>query len=170
MTGHRSDSSCRDHCQLRTDILARRAPASAAVKAAGIRRAQRQPALWCGVSDVLAKLLTPYRDRTPAPWRLIRSRLNRTADRHAFRCELAFLLTAPEREHDNDRAGSRTCEDHRATQGERWAGGKARASARSGSHVAGARRRPCRRPRGGGHDAAGCRRQNVEYQGRRLAP
>jgi len=59
MTGHRSDSSCRDHCQLRTDILARRAPASAAVKAAGIRRAQGQPAPWFAASDVPAKLLSP---------------------------------------------------------------------------------------------------------------
>ena len=157
--------------QLHTEILAGRAPAWAAGNPARMRRAQQgQPARWCVAPNVVAKLLTPCRDRTPAQWRLVRPRLVRMADSHAFRCELAFLLTASEREHRNERARSRTCEEHRAFHFERWTGEMARASARSGSHVAGARRRLGRRPRGGGHDAAGCRRQDAEYQERRVAP
>lgn len=88
-TGHRRDASCRDRWN---------PPA-----------ASTNPPRECPVRQVFAKLLTPCRHRAPAQWRLIGSRLIRTADRHAFQCELAFLATAPEREHANGRAGSGTC-------------------------------------------------------------
>ena len=89
---------------------------------------------------------------------------------HGLRCELGILPTAPECDHRNGRQGSRTCEERRATHVERRAGGGAWARALSGSDAAGARRRPRRRPRGGGHDAAGCRRQDAGRQERRVMP
>lgn len=91
------------------------------------------------------------------------------ADGHAFRWEVAFLLTAPERDHGNGRAGSRIRHEHRAIHVRRQERGNSWPSVRSGAHVAGARRRPGRRPRGGGHDAAGCRRPDAQHPERRVA-
>ena len=93
--------------------------ASTSMKAAGIRQAGGRPARRSAVANVLAKLLTPRRGRTRAHWRLIRPRRACMADGHGFRCELAFLLTAPEREHGNGSTGSRILEEHRATRGKR---------------------------------------------------
>lgn len=156
---HRRDSTCRDPRQMCTRILVRRVPASAAVKAAGVRLAQGQPVRWCAIRDGFAKLRTPSRDRTPAPWRLIRSRRVCGTDGGGSRCEFAFLRTAPETGNGNGRAASRTCRAPRATHAERRAGGKAWASAGSGPGVAAARRPPGRHPRGGGprRQAAGDR-------------
>jgi len=149
--------SCRNLRQLHTDFLPTSPSVGGRESSRNAPGAARQPARWCVAPNVVAKIANPVprsnvRAMAPNPARLVRM-----ADSHAFRCELAFLLTASEREHRNERAGSRTCEEHRAFHFETWTGGKARASARSGSHVAGARRRPCRLPRGGRHDAAGCR-------------
>lgn len=93
----------------------------------------------------------------------------RTADRHVHRWGLALLRTTHENLYVSRVRALWSPGGEPRVSDERRAREETLASARSGSHIAGARSRSSGCTQGRGDDAGGSRRENVDHQERRLA-